>query len=72
MVELRESFVFGKHSGAGAVEKVLKKHASRLEAQGIKADEDFVKRLLDKAKELREEGLVELAMRMHAEERARV
>jgi len=46
-------FVFGKHSGAGAVEEVLKKNESRLKAQGIVLDEALVQRALDEAKELR-------------------
>lgn len=87
-------FVFGKHSGAAAVEEAFKKHEARLKAQGIRSDEDLVKRALEKAKELRsamiddghaarsirehyqameklgisEEGLIELVLRMHAED----
>jgi isopropylmalate/homocitrate/citramalate synthase len=46
-------FVFGKHSGAGAVEEVLKRQEGVLKAQGITLDDDLVKRALDKVKEVR-------------------
>ena len=47
----RRRFVFGKHSGAGAVEEVLKTHAGELEAQGVLVDDGMVARLLDRVKE---------------------
>jgi archaellum biogenesis ATPase FlaH len=46
-------FVFGKHSGAGAVEEVLKKHAARLQAQGVVVDEALAAQALETVKELR-------------------
>ena len=46
-------FVFGKHSGAGAVEEVLKAHQVELEAQGLTVDDTLVARLLDRVKEER-------------------
>jgi isopropylmalate/homocitrate/citramalate synthase len=46
-------FVFGKHSGAGAVEEVLKANQARLEAQGIKVDSALAQRALEAVKELR-------------------
>ncbi len=48
-------FVFGKHSGAGAVEEVLKKNQGLLRAQGIRVDEDLIKRALEKVKQVRED-----------------
>ena len=48
-------FVFGKHSGAGAVEEVLNKHAARLRAQGIEPTEALAAQALEKVKELRSE-----------------
>jgi len=47
-------FVFGKHSGAAAVEAVLAHHADRLAAQGITVDAALVERVLDRVKQLRE------------------
>ncbi len=49
----KHRLIFGKHSGAGAVEEVLKRHASVLKAQGIQLDEALVQRALEKVKELR-------------------
>jgi isopropylmalate/homocitrate/citramalate synthase len=46
-------FVFGKHSGAGAVEELLKAHQARLEAQGIKVDSALAQELLEAVKKLR-------------------
>ena len=45
--------IFGKHSGAGAVEEVLKRQEPLLKAQGIALDDELVRRALDKVKELR-------------------
>jgi len=92
----RHRFVFGKHSGAGAVEQVLERHRGPLEAQGVRVDDALVARLLERVKEDREkmiesghasqaiadhyaamarlgigeEQLVQLALKLHAEERA--
>jgi D-citramalate synthase len=89
-------FVFGKHSGTGAVEEALTKHAARLEAQGMTVDGDLAAGLLERVKELRatmvedghaartirqhydnlehlgvsEEGLIELALAIHAADRS--
>ncbi len=49
----RHGFVFGKHSGAGAVEEVLKKHAARLQSHGVAVDEALAAATLEKVKELR-------------------
>ena len=46
-------FVFGKHSGAGAVEEAFKKHHARLEAQGVEVNDALVANTLERAKELR-------------------
>jgi isopropylmalate/homocitrate/citramalate synthase len=90
-------FVFGKHSGAGAVEEAFKKHQARLAAQGVEVNDALVTNTLERAKELRarmtenghagrtirqhydnmaelgisEEGLIELALEMHAEHYSR-
>ena len=47
-------FVFGKHSGASAVESVLGRHADVLAAHGVTVDEALVARVLERVKELRE------------------
>jgi isopropylmalate/homocitrate/citramalate synthase len=47
-------FVFGKHSGAAAVEAVLEKHADLLAANGVSVDDALVTRVLDRVKQLRE------------------
>jgi isopropylmalate/homocitrate/citramalate synthase len=47
-------FVFGKHSGAAAVEAVLARNAPLLEAQGVRLNEELVSRVLERVKELRE------------------
>jgi isopropylmalate/homocitrate/citramalate synthase len=49
-----QRFVFGKHSGAAAVEAVLTKNAALLASHGITIDEPLVARVLDRVKELRE------------------
>ena len=90
-------FIFGKHSGAGAVEEVLGAHKGRLEAQGIRVDSALAQRALDAVKELRarmiesghtqatiaehyrryealgvsEEALLQLVLKLNAEERAK-
>jgi isopropylmalate/homocitrate/citramalate synthase len=50
----RHCFVFGKHSGAGAVEDVLEKNRDRLESQGVRLNDDLVKATLEAVKQLRE------------------
>jgi len=52
-----QRFVFGKHSGLSAVEDVLKKNKSKLEKSGIAIEPELVERLLERAKELREERI---------------
>jgi isopropylmalate/homocitrate/citramalate synthase len=47
-------FVFGKHSGAAAVEAVLTARAPLLRAHGVTVDPDLVDRVLDRVKALRE------------------
>lgn len=62
-------FVFGKHSGAGAVEEVLKAHEAELTAQGLVLDDALVARLLERVKEDRarmiESGHTSAAVRAH-------
>ncbi|HEX7136656.1 MAG TPA: hypothetical protein VF219_02355 [Vicinamibacterales bacterium] len=50
-------FVFGKHSGASAVESVLGRHADVLAAHGVNVDEALVTRVLERVKELRERNI---------------
>jgi isopropylmalate/homocitrate/citramalate synthase len=52
-----QRFVFGKHSGAAAVEAVLTKNAALLEAHGVVIDPSLVARVLDRVKELREQQI---------------
>ena len=47
-------FVFGKHSGAAAVEAVLQKHADLLAANGVSVSEGLVGTVLERVKQLRE------------------
>ena len=49
-----QRFVFGKHSGAAAVEAVLTRHHDVLAAQGLAIDDTLVARVLDRVKQLRE------------------
>ena len=49
-----QRFVFGKHSGAAAVEAVLTRHRDVLAAQGLAIDDTLVARVLDRVKQLRE------------------
>jgi isopropylmalate/homocitrate/citramalate synthase len=49
-----QRFIFGKHSGAAAVEAVLTRHGDLLAGHGIAVDEALVARVLDRVKELRE------------------
>ena len=69
-------FVFGKHSGAGAVEAAFKKHHGRLEAQGVEVTEALVKNTLERAKELRakmiENGHAARTIRQHYDNMAQL
>ena len=47
-------FLFGKHSGAVAVEAVLKHHEDRLKAAGIEINANLVQTLLRLIKDIRE------------------
>jgi isopropylmalate/homocitrate/citramalate synthase len=72
----RHRFVFGKHSGAGAVEQVLKDHQAELQAQGVTVDESLVARLLERVKEDRarmiESGNAARTIAAHYENMARL
>jgi isopropylmalate/homocitrate/citramalate synthase len=50
-------FVFGKHSGAAAVEAVLGTHAAMLATHGVSVDADLVARVLERVKQLREQNI---------------
>src|SRR2546422_8656638 len=52
-----QRFVFGKHSGAAAVESVLAKHTKALRERGVEISPDLVKQVLDCVKALREQML---------------
>ena len=52
-----QRFVFGKHTGAAAVEHVLRKHGPVLRARGIEINEALVKHLVGLVKEKREQKL---------------
>ncbi|MBI3492326.1 MAG: hypothetical protein HY047_11185 [Acidobacteria bacterium] len=52
-----QRFVFGKHSGAAAVEAVLAKNASLLASHGMTIDSTLVARVLDRVKQLREQQI---------------
>jgi len=54
-----QRFVFGKHSGAAAVESVLAKHCKTLREHGMEISPDLVKQVLDRVKALREQMLPE-------------
>jgi isopropylmalate/homocitrate/citramalate synthase len=54
-----QRFVFGKHSGAAAVESVLAKHGKVLKEHGVEITSDLVKHILDQVKTLREQALPE-------------
>jgi isopropylmalate/homocitrate/citramalate synthase len=49
-----QRFVFGKHSGAAAVDAVLTRHAELLAANGVTLDGTLVTRVLERVKQLRE------------------
>lgn len=50
-------FVFGKHSGAAAVEAVLAQHADLLAAHRVMVGEELVAQVLERIKELREQKI---------------
>jgi isopropylmalate/homocitrate/citramalate synthase len=52
-----QRFVFGKHSGAGAVEAVLARNATLLASHGLTVDASLVARVLDRVKALREQQI---------------
>jgi isopropylmalate/homocitrate/citramalate synthase len=52
-------FIFGKHSGAAAVETVLAKHTKTLRDHQVEISPDLVKHILDRVKSLREQALPE-------------
>ena len=54
-----QRFVFGKHSGAAAVESVLAKHSKTLREHRVEVSPELVKQVLDRVKSLREESLPE-------------
>jgi isopropylmalate/homocitrate/citramalate synthase len=54
-----QRFVFGKHSGAAAVESVLAKHTKTLREHRVEVSPDLVKNILDRVKSLREQSLPE-------------
>ncbi|MEK6645276.1 MAG: hypothetical protein AABY84_01175 [Candidatus Firestonebacteria bacterium] len=52
-----QKFVFGKHSGASAVEEVLKKNEKILKEKGKEITPELIQKALEKVKELREEKI---------------
>jgi isopropylmalate/homocitrate/citramalate synthase len=52
-----QRFVFGKHSGAAAVEAVLTRHADVLASHGVAVSETLVASVLDRVKALREQQI---------------
>lgn len=61
-------FVFGKHSGAAAVEAVLDKHADLLAANGVAVDASLVAAVLDRVKQVRESMIATAHHRRAVEE----
>ena len=65
-------FVFGKHSGAGALEEVLKKNEELLEAHGVTLTDDLVRSALERVKEIRgvmiEEGSTKTVVNRYYED----
>ncbi|MFH1825485.1 MAG: hypothetical protein ABH873_09740 [Candidatus Firestonebacteria bacterium] len=53
----KQKFVFGKHSGAGAVESVLKKNEDILKKKGIEITPELISKLLNKVKQIREKQI---------------
>ncbi|HLA76592.1 MAG TPA: hypothetical protein VJU18_03325 [Vicinamibacteria bacterium] len=51
-------FVFGKHSGAGAIEAVLHRHRDELQAEGVEVTPRLVQVLLRLVKEVREKKAI--------------
>ncbi len=50
-----QKFIFGKHSGAAAIESVLARNEKAIKDAGIEITPELIKKLLDRAKQLREE-----------------
>ncbi len=50
-----QKFIFGKHSGAAAIESVLARNEKAIKDAGIEITPELIKKLLDRAKDLREE-----------------
>src|SRR3989339_195620 len=50
----KRRFVFGKHSGAGAVEDVLKQNEKLLKSKGIEITDELIMKALKKVKAIRE------------------
>ncbi|MEI6845606.1 MAG: hypothetical protein WCK36_01000, partial [Candidatus Firestonebacteria bacterium] len=50
----KRRFVFGKHSGAGAVEDVLKQNEKLLKSKGIEITDELIMKALKKVKSIRE------------------
>ena len=55
LVGAETSWVFGKHSGVALVEDTLRKHAAKLNAQGVEVTSDLAHRVTEEIKRLREE-----------------
>ena len=53
----KQRFVFGKHSGVSAVEDVVKKNEKMLKAAGVVITPELCGKVLNKAKELREQNI---------------
>ncbi len=53
----KRKFVFGKHTGAAAVEAVLRENAQILAKKGMEITDDLVKKLTARVKEIREERI---------------
>src|SRR5678810_346483 len=49
----KHGFIFGKHTGAAAVEHVLMANAGVLKAAGVDINDTLIKRLVSQVKELR-------------------
>lgn len=57
MVGGNRKFVFGKHTGAAAVEEVLKKYEKDLQNAGIKINQELISKLIERVKDLREKQI---------------
>ena len=54
-----QRFVFGKHTGAAAVESVLARHSAFMKDHKIEVTPDFIKEIIDQVKKYREEVIPE-------------